>query len=129
MEGPAQQPGQAGGCHGFGVVVATLNHRQRRLADGEHIPRLQHCSGVMPQNGGRVIEHPQQVGANRQHLAAFPRQPLGLGGNGGGWTPQRHQQAIAAPQPPEGPVVHPEDLQPEGVQQHRQIHALGCGDR
>ena len=117
MEHPAEQPGQGRGLHRARVVVAALHHRQGRFADGEHITGQQQAAGVVAQHLGRIVEHPQQVGANRQHQAGVALAPKGAGRGDRFGPAQGDQQAIAALQAAEGAVIHPVDVEPEGVEQ------------
>ena len=110
------------------MVVAALHHRQRRFTDREHVARLQHGTGVVAQHLGWIVEGAQQMGADRQHGALVPLAPLGAGWAGGRGTAQRDQHAVASLQAAEGAVVHPEDLEPEGVQQLSEVGALGGTD-
>ena len=117
MEGAAKQPGQGRGVHRARVVVAALHHRQGGFADGEDVAGQQQGSGVVAQHGCRIVENPQQVGADRQHLAGITLAPEGVSRGDGLRPAQGNQHAIAALQAAEGAVIHPVDVEPEGVQQ------------
>ena len=99
------------------MVVAALHHRQGRFANGEHIAGQQQAAGVVAQHLGRIVEHAQQVGANWQHLAGVALAPEGAGRGDRFGPAQGDQQAIAALQAAEGAVIHPVDVEPEGVEQ------------
>ena len=117
MEPTTEQPGQGAGLNCGRVVIATLHHRQGCFADGEHIAGLNQLAGVAAQHGFWVVEHAEQMGANRQHAAAIAVAPVGVYGGQGCGHLQRHQHAIAAMEAAEGAVVDPENFKPEGVEQ------------
>ena len=78
------------------MVVATLYHRQGGFADGEYVAGLDQIAGVAAQHCFGIVEHAEQMGANRQHAAAVAFTPARRLRRDWGGLLQRHKHAIAA---------------------------------
>ena len=97
------------------MLVAALNHRQRCLADREHIAGLKERGCIPPQHLDRIIEGAEQVGFQGQNAATLSRLPGSLISRQRVWTAQRYRHPLTAGQTSEGAVIDPLHIDPERV--------------